>query len=560
MNRVFAHRLPLALAIGVMLLSGCATDGQNSGKTTMDEMQAAMDDSASTQSGTAKAPPASVSNALIPQIQLNIPGADAAAAEPRFDVKVRRAAARDFFLSLVEGTRYNMVVPPKIDGYISLDLKNVTVPEVMKVLRDSYGYEYERSGDNFQILPNTLQTRIYQVNYLDIKRSGTSKISAGATQIEKTGSSASSTSGSGSTTTATESSSITTLSQSDFWQDLKNALTTIIGTEKGRTVSVNPQSGIVLVRAYPAELREVKRYLDTTENVSQRQVILEARILEVELASGYQAGIDWAQINDKGQLTTFGLSGGTSNFNSRLSNFSGLTTSAGGAAPYGGLFTVGASYANFSLFIDLLKTQGDVHVLSSPRVSTVNNQKAVIKVGADEFFVTDVNTSSTTTTTSTSSTPTVRVEWTPFFSGVSLDVTPQIADNGEVILHVRPSVSEVSEQTKNVTVTTNTPNTLSVPLARSSIRESDNIVRANNGQIVIIGGLIQNRTRDEKSSVPLLGDIPGLGALFSHTRKITTKSELVILIKPIVVEGPQQWSDQLHKSANTMRTMDRLNQ
>jgi len=183
----------------------------------------------------------------------------------------------------------------------------------------------------------------------------------------------------------------------------------------------------------------------------------------------------------------------------------------------------------------------------------------VIKVGSDEFFVTDVKTTSTTTTIGTTATPTVSVEWTPFFSGVSLDVTPQIAENGEIILHVRPSVSEVSEQTKNVTVTTNTPNTLSVPLARSSIRESDSIVRANNGQIVIIGGLIQNRTRDETSAVPLLGDIPGLGMLFSHTRKVTTKSELVILIKPVVVEDASQWEDQLRTSAGSMRAMDRLN-
>ncbi len=560
MNRTFAYRWSLIVAAGLFALAGCATDGKVAGKSTMDEIQDAMSDNGATAQKAVTAPPPAVSDALMPQIQLNIPGADTAAAEPRFDVKVRRAAARDFFLSLVAGTRYNMVVPPKLEGYISLDMKNVTVPEVMSIVRDSYGYEFERDGDNFRLLPNTLQTRIFQVNYLDIKRSGTSKISAGATQIEKTGGGSSNNTDGSSTTTTTEASSITTSSQSDFWQDLKAALTTIIGTEKGRTVSVNPQSGIVLVRAYPAELREVKHYLDTTQNISQRQVILEARILEVELAEGYQAGIDWAQISNRGQLTTFGFSGGTNNFNGGLSNFSGLATSAGRAAAYGGLFTVGATFNNFSMFIDLLKSQGDVHVLSSPRVSTVNNQKAVIKVGSDEFFVTDVNTTSTTTAVGATSTPTVSVEWTPFFSGVSLDVTPQIADNGEITLHVRPSVSEVSEQTKNVTVTTNTPNTLSVPLARSSIRESDSIVRAGNGQIVIIGGLIQNRTRDETSGVPVLGDIPGLGALFSHTRKVTTKSELVILIKPVVVNDANQWSEQLHNSAGALRAMDRINQ
>lgn len=557
MNMGSYIRLPYVL-IGacILVLAGCATDG---GKSTMDDIQDALKpEPPKTATTPATKPPAAVSNALIPQIQLNIPGADTATTEPRFDVKVRHAAARDFFLGLVEGTRYNMVVPPGIKGRISLDLKNVTVPEVMKVVRDTYGYEFSRSGDTFQVLPNTLQTKIFQLNYLDIKRIGSSKISAGATEVTKSGnssgSSSNTTGSNSSTTTTTDASAITTQSTSDFWHDLRTALMQIIGNEKGRTVSVNPESGIVLVRAYPAELREVQRYLNDTQDISVRQVVLEARILEVDLAKGYQAGINWAQINNRGQLTTFGFANGSNNNNSGLSNFSGSSATGGAASPYGGLFTVGATFNNFSTFIDLLKTQGNVHVLSSPRVATVNNQKAVIKVGSDEFFVTNVNTTSTYSSTGVAgATPTVQVEWTPFFSGVSLDVTPQIAADGEVILHVRPSVSEVSEQTKTVTVTTNTPNTLSIPLARSDIRESDSIVRAQNGQIIVIGGLIQNRTRKERAGIPLLGDIPGLGLLFSHVQEIKTKSELVILLKPTVVKDASQWDDQLNQSAQTIR-------
>ncbi|MCK5640440.1 MAG: pilus (MSHA type) biogenesis protein MshL, partial [Gammaproteobacteria bacterium] len=202
-----------------------------------------------------------------------------------------------------------------------------------------------------------------------------------------------------------------------------------------------------------------------------------------------------------------------------------------------------------SLFIDLLKTQGDVQVLSSPRVSTVNNQKAVIKVGFDEFFVTGIETDVSGTTGNTN----VSAELTPFFSGVALDVTPQISEDGQIVLHVHPSVSEVNEQVKNITTTVGN---LSLPLAASTIRESDSIIRAANGQVVVIGGLMQNSTRDEQSSVPILGSIPVLGALFRHKKKIKYKSELVILLKPVIVdESGQQWSDELKRSSSVFKNM-----
>lgn len=554
----FRENLPLALCGAcVLLLSGCASDGSNS---TMADIQDALKQEPPKAAANNATPPTAVTNALLPPIQLNIPGVSATAAESRFDVKVRHVAARDFFLGLVQGTRYNMVVPPGLTGHISLDLKNVTVPEVMKVVRETYGYEFDQTGDTFQVVPNTLQTRIFHLNYLDIKRVGTSKITAGATEVSKSGNNNSNSTGSsgsgGSTSTTSDASTISTQSISNFWQNLKTTLMQIIGTAKGRAVSVDPESGLVVIRAYPAELRQVQRYLSDTQQISDRQVVLEARVLEVDLSKGYQAGINWAQINNRGLLTTFGFANGTNNNNPGLSNFSGLAGSGGAATPYGGLFTVGAVFNNFSTFIDLLKTQGSVHVLSSPRVSTVNNQKAVIKVGSDEFFVTNVNTTSTYSATGVAgTTPTVQVEWTPFFSGVSLDVTPQIAADGEVILHVHPSVSEVTEQTKNVTVTTNTPNTLSVPLARSDIRESDSIVRADNGQIIVIGGLIQNRTRKERAGIPVLGDIPGLGLLFSHVQEIKTKTELVILLKATVVKSDSQWTDQLHQSSSMFRQL-----
>jgi len=216
---------------------------------------------------------------------------------------------------------------------------------------------------------------------------------------------------------------------------------------------------------------------------------------------------------------------------------------------FGGVFALAVEAADFIGFIELLKSQGEVQVLSSPRVSTVNNQKAVIKVGSDEFFVTGVDSN---TTTGTATSQQVNVELTPFFSGVALDVTPQISREGDIVLHVHPSVSEVMEQTKSITALNQT---FTLPTAASTIRESDSVVRAKNGQIVVIGGLMQTRQQDEESGVPVLSDIPVLGYLFKHTRKAKRKSELVILLKPVVVDSADVWGDQVQRSSKTIRKL-----
>jgi MSHA biogenesis protein MshL len=203
---------------------------------------------------------------------------------------------------------------------------------------------------------------------------------------------------------------------------------------------------------------------------------------------------------------------------------------------FGGMFTIAASAGDFEVFIELLKLQGDVQVLSSPRVSTVNNQKAVIKVGNEEFFVTDVSTTTVTGAGATTSTPDITL--TPFFSGIALDVTPQISDNGEVVLHIRPAVTEVVDRVKEIVVAGSDQ---SLPLAFSTVRETDSIVRAKSGQIIVIGGLMQESTEQRQASVPVLGDIPALGRLFRHTREVTSKTELVILLRPVVVENDAAW-------------------
>ena len=560
-------------ALGLVLaLAGCATDGEVRDTRLIDAALAeALEQSAPPAAGDGPAA-ADINEALLPPVRLGAPPAPAAEVEPHFDLKVDRAPARQFFMQLVEGTPYNIVVHPKVRGRISLELKNVTVPEVMETVRSVYGYDFERRGRNYHVFPNVMRTRIFRINYLDVKRTGRSEIRVSSGQVSQnvapgtssigtgTAAVAGTASGTGASRRALTASRLETETESDFWRELRQALTAIVGQGDGRSVVVSPQSGLVVVRALTSELRAVEDYLRATQKIVQRQVILEAKILEVELRDGFQSGINWAGlVGNATDNAIIGQTGGGSIFDSGTSIIGGNTgdlnpgsptpVSGTNASAFGGVFTMALNIAgDFTAFIELLKTQGDVQVLSSPRVSTVNNQKAVIKVGTDEFFVTDVQTS---TTTATATTTQNNVELTPFFSGVALDVIPQISEEGDIILHIHPTVSEVKEQVKDIGVSSDTE--LTVPLARSTIRESDSIVRARSGQVVVIGGLMQNVRRDESAGVPVLGDLPVVGGLFRHQRQAVRKSELVILLRPIVVENGREWHDQLQRVQGTVK-------
>ncbi|MCS6154546.1 pilus (MSHA type) biogenesis protein MshL [Shewanella baltica] len=538
------------------LLSLCLVACQTTNRPQPEASKAELAASMATATASTTPPPATMPDAV--QRELNS-GAllsgltPALETERRFDVSAHDVDAKVFFPSLVQGTPLSVAVHPDVQGTISLSLKGVTLSEAIQVVEDIYGYEVSREGRILRVFPAGMRTETFPLNYLYMERDGLSVTSVSSGRISDSNNSNSnsnnnnsnnsgssnnnsnSSNGNNSSSNGSSDSSngtfIRSRTKTDFWGELKETLTAIIGdTGNGRQVVVTPQAGLVTIRAFPSELRQVRTFLNSAESHLQRQVILEAKILEVTLSDGYQQGIQWDNV--LGHV-------GNTNVNFGTSKGPGLNDKITSAI--GGVTSLSIKGSDFTTMINLLDTQGDVDVLSSPRVTASNNQKAVIKVGTDEYFVTDV---SSTTVAGTTPVTTPQVELTPFFSGIALDVTPQIDSDGNVLLHVHPSVIDVKEQTKDIKVS---DASLELPLAQSEIRESDTVIRAASGDVVIIGGLMKSENIEVVSQVPLLGDIPFLGELFKNRNKQKKKTELIILLKPTVV-GVDTWKTELQRS------------
>ncbi|MDA0128920.1 pilus (MSHA type) biogenesis protein MshL [Vibrio sp. MarTm2] len=492
--------------------------------------------------------PASVEADLMPELSSD--SATSFDTVKRFRIQANAVSAKAFFTSLVKGTEFSAAIHPDVAGTITVNLTDVSLDEVLNVVRDMYGYDVVKTGNVIQVYPAGLRTVTIPVDYLQFKRSGRSLTSISTGTITNTDSGSSDSSDSSSSSRSTSSAKggteIETISESDFWPQLQLAVTQLIGGGEGQSVVVTPQASVITVRAYPDEIREVREFLGVSQQRMQRQVILEAKILEVTLSDGYQQGINWSKaFSSNGTNYTIGQGSIVKDTSGSiipavLPGLDAIGTLLGGQS------NLVISSGSFDAVLSFMATQGDLNVLSSPRVTASNNQKAVIKVGTDEYFVTDL---SSVVGNGDNSEPSPEVELTPFFSGISLDVTPQIDDQGNVLLHVHPAVIDVNEQVKEIGFG---DSRITLPLARSSIRESDSVIRAQDGDVVVIGGLMKSNTVDQVSKVPVLGDVPVLGHLFRNTSKLTQKTELVILLKPTVV-GVNTWQKELERSRDLLQ-------
>lgn len=548
-----------------------------------------------------KASKAAEASLLMP-LTVEMPQQENGNGENRFDLSVVNAPATQVFMAIVTGTKYNMLVGPEVTGTITVNLKDVSVKEALEAIRELYGYEFTIKGNRISIQPNTLQTRVFQVNYLAMERRGDSTLTVGAgaqtqsnsnNNVNQGGSTGQSSGGIGGQQTQNtydpSGSNVRTDNKIDFWSELKSTLEAIV--KEGNTnaqaeadapkVVVNKVSGSVIVRARPRDLRLVEDYLNSSKLFVQRQVMLEAKIIEVRLKQGTQAGINWASFNGVNNRFSAGVvQSGTvlraspgmpletttqpavdaaNRYDEIYSNSGTFVAGKAGliAASALGKGFVGLAFqaANFAALLNFLETQGTVSVLSSPRVATLNNQKAVLKVGTDEVYVSGftMNASAATSGTTTTTTSVPSPQTSRLFSGISLDVTPQIDADGNILLHVHPAISTVREVQK--TFNLGTAGVVTLPLASREVNETDSIVRVQDGNIVAIGGMMNQYHASDKSGLPgTTGS--AFGVALGQRGSETVKSEMVILLKPTLVNDDQAWVQDIEQSAERMRNLN----
>ena len=572
-------KLALALA-AVVAVAGCANDRP---LRTPDVQAAVRADMAPAKLAEPKAEPKPTAVPMQVTNALAEPATPLAPlpAEPRLDLLVNDANAREVFLAIVADTRYSMLMHPDVGGKLSVTLRGVTVQEALESIRDVYGYDFKIDGRRITVYAPTLQTRIFTLNYPTSQRAGSSelRVSSGAGQSSSQGSTntgntntnnnSNTTGGQGGTNGGqTESSRISTSSKSEFWVELAEAVRGLVGKGEGRSVITSPQAGIMAVRGMPDELRQVEKFLKAAQIAVERQVMLEAKIVEVELRDGFQSGIDWSALrNGKGQTGAMGTMSGNTTSNALVrgvqNNLPGFAATAGLLADNialpasgSGLFGLAFATDGFQAVLGFLETRGDVQILSSPRIATLNNQKAVLKVGTDEYFVTGVSGGNSATQTTTGNTqPTMpSITMSSFFSGISLDVTPQIDDNKTITLHVHPSVSNVTEKTKQIDL--GSIGNYRFPMASNSVNESDTVVRIQDGHIVAIGGLMQIETSRQASGLPGTNSVPVFSTLFNNKADSGRKKEVVVLIKPTIIRSSAEWEQQSMRSRGAVDDMD----
>jgi len=510
----------------------------------------------------AQAKPAAVPARVMDALAEPAPPAQPLPPEPRIDLLVNNAQAREVFLAIVADTRYSMLMHPDVKGTLSVTLRGVTVTEALESIRDVYGYDFKMEGRRITIYAPTLQTRVFTVNYPNSQRTGNSetRVSSGGGQTSTAGTTGAA-GATGSSNQQPESSRVTTSSKTDFWAELAGAVKGMVGNGEGRSVITSPQAGIMAVRAMPDELRQVEKFLKAAQIAVERQVMLEAKVIQVELSDGYQSGVNWAAFGSDGttRVLTCVLGSGVANTEALLQTGAAIsgTVAIPSVATGGGLFGLALSTTNFAAVLGFLETQGDVQTLSSPRVATLNNQKAVLKVGTDEFFVTNVSggtatSGSTSSTTNSTTMPTVTL--TQFFSGISLDVTPQVDDGTSVTLHVHPSLTSVTEKTKQIDL--GGVGNYKLPVASSSVNETDTLVRIQDGSIVAIGGLMQMESSRSASGLPGTTGLGVFSALFGNKAVVGRKKEVIVLIKPTIIRTAADWESQNQRTRAALNDMD----
>lgn len=441
--------------------------------------------------------------------------------ERLYSLSLREAEIREVLMALAKQTNFNVVMDPKVKGRLTVDLKDVTLTEALDTLTGLLELTYSIKQNIIRVFEPAPETRIFSLQYVNLKRTGSSSASAqiGTAGGAVTGAAGTATGAGGGST------SVTTSTESDLWRDIEAGVTKLL-SPAGKIV-VDKQSSSILVTDLPKFLDRIASFLESVEGSVQRQVLIEARIIEVTLTGEYRFGLDWGAITQAAALRGASTISSGRILGQRL-------------APASGDFQIGVTSTDFTALLSVISTQGELKVISSPKLATLNNQTAVIRAGTDEVFF-ETRLSETPSLTGIQTTRTVTPRTVTI--GVVLGITPQIGADGTVVLHVHPTVTEKRGETKSALGDT-------FPII--DVREADMVVRAKEGQVVVIGGLMQEKRSNNDSKIPILGDLPGIGQLFRSTTQEARKTELVVLLSPTVMVGKK--IDEI-----TSRELERLN-
>jgi MSHA biogenesis protein MshL len=502
-------------------------------------------------------------------------------AKAAMSLNIKDVHLREVLLLITKGTSYSLTMEPGIDAVLpAVDLKNVTLEEALQSLLPDLGLEYRFEGNLLKVNRPRMQTRIFYLNYIAATRKGkrdmrmSSRSEAGGSGMSGGGGGAPAggpggSGGSGGGSSAENESSIITTNNSEVWMDLQLGLESILFSARdagqtmqqveagptatasrdimGRRLIINPQAGLIMIHAEPQSIDEAAAYIEAVEGSIQRQVLIEAKVVEVTLSKNYQLGVDWTAILNP------------------TSAFSGLLPNANGVVNPSASFSTGsvlnqavnpafgqAQYAisngKVGAVIDALSRQGQLRVLSSPHVSAMNNQKAVIRVVREEVFFTQ------TSTVSQSLGPTVSVQdvqnqFVPI--GVVLDIIPQISSSGEITLSINPSISELVE------VRTFESSDGSAVSTQPVIdrRDLDTVAKVHTGETVLIAGIMRERKAEDVRGVPWLMNIPFLGNAFRRTEQSLSRTELIIFITPTLLSG-KPFEDFTEQEKRQMKQME----
>jgi general secretion pathway protein D len=528
---------------------------------------------------------------------------------PTYSVVVHEVPVKELLFTLSRDTKQNIDVHPNIQGLVTLNAIDETLPAILERIAQQINVRYRTEGKTIFVVPDTPYFKTYRVNYVNMNRdmSSTIGVSGEIAGDVTSGSSGSQGGGgggqSGSGTQNSSSSKVDTKSVNNFWEVLRQNVEAILSASKAvsqnadqraarveaerlareqkiaqaeavaragpnaaslfstafsgdaalasdarNEIVLNPVTGTVSVLGTEKQQHLVQQYLDSVGSAAQRQVLIEATIAEVRLSNAYQAGVDWSRI----------ASGTGFSFQQQL-----LGNNLGSAPRMVvGYANATSSVGNIAASIRLLEQFGNTRVLSSPKLMAINNQTALLKVVDNVvYFQIDAETTSTanvgTTQTFTTTARTVPV-------GLIMSVLPQITDAGVVNLTVRPTISRILRfvQDPNPALTRdNTGNPLATPIANLvpeiQIREMESVLQVGSGQTIVLGGLMQDDTQRNRDQVPGLGNIPRIGEAFQYRDEQVAKTELVIFLKPTVISNPSLDSDELKMFQRYLPVIDK---